>query len=86
MLLALLSRSLLCQRHLPSPPHYLAGVQRCDVARVAAACASVTHPRSDVVGAPSVDAELPYVGAACLAVGALVSSPLAIVRARLMLA
>jgi hypothetical protein len=74
-MLALLSRSLLCQRHLPSPPRYIAGVQRCDVARVAAACASANHPRSDVAGAPSVDAELPYVrAAACLAIGALVST------------
>jgi hypothetical protein len=49
MLLALLSRSLLCQRHLPSPPRYIAG-------------------------APSVDAELPYIRAACIDVGALVSA------------
>jgi hypothetical protein len=87
MLLALLYRSLLCQRHLLSPPRPLARVQRCDdVARVAAACASATHPaatsselRPSVPSSPT--SEL-HVSPSEL----LVSSLLAIVRARLMLA
>jgi hypothetical protein len=74
MLLALLSRSLLCHRHLPSPPRYLAGVQRCDVARVTHAAPELrpsmpSSPMSELHVSPS---EL--------------WSLLAIVRARLMLA